>query len=71
MTGGRKTRVVNNRSRCVLNFILVESFFICWITFHFQVFQSAAIGEKNKNWNEDEMWHNSQQIVEMNILFFF
>ena len=25
-----------------------ESFFICWITFHFQEFQSAAIAKKKK-----------------------
>lgn len=28
---------------------LGHSYFVCWITFHFEEFQSAVIGEKNKN----------------------
>ena len=30
-------------------FTLGHDFLICWITFHFQEFQSVVIGKKNKN----------------------
>ena len=29
----------------------MRELFICWVTFHFQEYQSAAIGKKNKNKN--------------------
>ena len=31
-----------------LEFVLGHNFFICWITFHFEEFQSAAIGKNKK-----------------------